>query len=74
MTVANPFTRIAKHGHNCYCGFFEEEDKFGYPTDEKEFGVSHGVDMITGQSVVLPWVSHPELLGAKFDQNIISKS
>jgi hypothetical protein len=52
------------------CGFFEKEDKFGYPTDEKEFGVSHGVDMITGQSVVLPWVSHPELLGAKFNQQI----
>ena len=52
------------------CGFFEKEDRFGYPTGEKEFGVSHGVDMITGQSVVLPCVSHPELLGAKFDQNL----
>ena len=41
------------------CGFFEKEDGFGYPTGEKEFGVSHGVDMITGQSVVLPCVSHP---------------
>ena len=40
------------------CGFFEKEDGFGYPTGEKEFGVSHGVDMITGQSVVLPCVSH----------------
>ena len=52
------------------CGFFEKEDSFGYPTGEKEFSVSHDVDMITGQSVVLPCVSHPELLGAKFDQNL----
>ncbi|GEM_PF-2712723 len=52
------------------CGYFQKEDRFGYLTGEKEFGVSHGVDMITGQYVVLPWVSHPELLGAKFDQNI----
>lgn len=52
------------------CGVFEKENKFGYPTGEKEFGVSHGVDMATGQSVVLPCVSRPELLGAKFDQNI----
>ena len=37
---------------------------------KKKFGVSHGVDMITGQSVVLPCVSHPELLGAKFDQTL----
>ena len=26
------------------CGFFEKEDGFGYPTGEKEFGVSHGID------------------------------
>ena len=50
------------------CGFFEKEDGFGYPTGEKEFGVSHGVDMNTDQIVILPPVSHPELLGAKFDQ------
>ena len=52
------------------CGFFEKEDIFGYLTGEKEFGVSHGVDMITDQIVILPPVSHPELLGAKFDQNL----
>ena len=52
------------------CGYFQKEDRFGYLTGEKEFGVSHGVDMITGQSVVLPCVSRPESLGAKFDQNI----
>lgn len=28
------------------CGLFEKEDGFGYPTGEKEFGVSHGVDII----------------------------
>jgi hypothetical protein len=50
------------------CGFFEKEDGFGYPTGEKEFGVSHGVDMNTDQIVILPPVSRPELLGAKFDQ------
>ena len=50
------------------CGFFEKEDRFGYPTGEKEFGVSHGVDMNTDQIVILPPVSRPELLGAKFDQ------
>lgn len=52
------------------CGFFEKEDGFGYPTGEKEFGVSHGVDMNTDQIVILPLVSRPEKLGAKFDQNI----
>ena len=50
------------------CGFFEKEDGFGYLTGEKEFGVSHGIDMNTDQIVILPPVSHPELLGAKFDQ------
>ena len=52
------------------CGFFEKEDSFGYPTGEKEFGVSHGIDMNTDQIVILPSVSHPEELGAKFDQNL----
>ena len=52
------------------CGFFEKEDGFGYPTGEKEFGVSHGIDMNTDQIVILPSVSRPELLGAKFDQQL----
>ena len=26
------------------CGLFEKEDSLGYPTGEKEFGVSHGID------------------------------
>ena len=26
------------------CGLFEKEDSFGYPTGEKEFGVSYGID------------------------------
>ena len=52
------------------CGYFQKEDRFGYLTGEKEFGVSHGVDMTTDESVVLPCVSHPELLGAKFDQQL----
>ena len=48
------------------CGLFEKEDSLGYPTGEKEFGVSHGIDMNTDQIVILPPVSRPELLGAKF--------
>ena len=52
------------------CGLFEKEDFLGYPTGEKEFGVSHGIDMNTDQIVILPPVSHPELLGAKFDQQL----
>ena len=52
------------------CGLFEKEDFLGYPTGEKEFGVSHGIDMNTDQFVVLPCASHPELLGAKFNQQL----
>ena len=49
------------------CGLFEKEDSLGYPTGEKEF---YGIDMNTDQIVILPPVSHPELLGAKFDQQL----
>lgn len=52
------------------CGLFEKYDFLGYPTGEKEFGVSHGIDMNTDQFVILPHVSHPESLGAKFDQQL----
>ena len=54
------------------CGLFEKEDSLGYPTGEKEFGVSHGIDMNTDQIVILPPVSHPELLGPNLINNLVN--
>lgn len=54
----------------CICGTFPKYDRNSFPTGEKEFVVSHGVDADTLQGVVLPNI-HPQLLGATFDHQLM---
>lgn len=49
-------------------GYFEEFDRFGYPTGKKVFGVSHGVNAETLNMISLPPVDHPRELGAVFNE------
>lgn len=44
-------------------------DRYGSPTGETEVLISHGVDMDTGNFVVLPNIP-PWMLGAVFDSDI----
>jgi hypothetical protein len=49
-------------------GWFDIYGEHGYPTGEKEFVVSHGVNLETGRNVVLP-CDHPNRLGAVYDHD-----
>lgn len=50
-------------------GWFDKLDRMGYKTGEKEFLVSHGVDLDTDKIVITP--NEPPLqLGAKFDEEL----
>jgi hypothetical protein len=50
-------------------GYFRKYDNSGRPTGNREFGVSHGIDMDTMENVVLPQL-HPRQLGARFDYEL----
>jgi len=45
------------------CGLFDVYGKGGHKTGRQEFVVSHGVDLDTDKTVILPCV-HPSELGA----------
>lgn len=47
----------------CITGWFDKYDHNGIKTGQKEFIVSHGIDMNTGRTVILP-CEHPSKLGA----------
>ena len=47
-------------------GNFPLYDKYGYPTEETEYVVSHGIDEKTLRNVTVPCV-HPSELGAQRD-------
>jgi hypothetical protein len=47
------------------CGWYDIFDHKGVSTGKKEFIVSHGVDEVTMNNIVLPQV-HPNLLGARY--------
>ena len=51
-------------------GWFPVYDRNGIPTGKKEFGTSHGVDMITGQNIITS-TDHPRDLGAEWDQEMM---
>ena len=53
----------------CITGWFKKYDKYGFPTSDKEFLVSHGINEDDDSIVVLP-NEHPECLGAKFDKTL----
>ena len=53
----------------CVTGNFPIYDRNGYPTGEKEFLVSHGIDYHMGQTVILPCV-HPQALGAVYSKTL----
>lgn len=42
----------------------------GIDTGQKEFVVSHGIDMDTGRNVILP-SEHPAKLGARYDKDLM---
>jgi hypothetical protein len=50
-------------------GNFPVYDHQGYATGKTEFVVSHGIDVETGKTVILP-NDHPRTLGGKFDYDI----
>ena len=49
--------------------YFDVWDIHGYPTGEKEFLVSHGIDTETMETIPLPGVL-PDELGATYDSTI----
>jgi hypothetical protein len=51
-------------------GWFPVYDRNGYPTGEKEFGTSHGVDLATGQDTITS-TEHPQKLGAVFNHEML---
>lgn len=50
----------------CVTGMFDMYDRHGIPTGHKELLVSHGIDMNTDKTVILP-CEHPAKIGARFD-------
>lgn len=50
-------------------GHYPKTDKYGYKTGETEFLTSHGVDIDSGQNIVVPQV-HPKHLGGVFNQQM----
>lgn len=50
-------------------GWFDKLDRFGYKTGEKEFLVSHGVDLDMDKIVITP-NEPPESLGATFSSEL----
>ena len=64
-------TTVAVDDHEptilCVTGWFDVYGKDGLATGDREFVVSHGVNLLTGRDVVLP-CEHPSTLGAKKDE------
>ncbi|NJN00203.1 MAG: hypothetical protein HC793_00510 [Aquincola sp.] len=53
----------------CITGTFDVM-RNGRPTGQKEFVVSHGIDEVTGRTVILP-NDHPARLGARLDRDLM---
>ena len=53
----------------CVTGWFPVYGDDGHYTGREEFVVSHGINMDTDETVILP-CEHPEILGAKYDIDI----
>jgi hypothetical protein len=51
-------------------GEFDIYDKDGTPTGKKEFVVSHGVNLKTGEIITMPQVPPLEIEGAYYDSEI----
>lgn len=53
----------------CVTGNFPVYDREGHTTGKKEFVVSHGVDFVTGKTVILP-SEPPHQIGARFSKTL----
>lgn len=51
-------------------GYFDKYDRNGHKTGEKEFVVSHGIDLETGKMVILPCDPPHTFRGAYIDSDI----
>ena len=50
-------------------GWFDKTDQYGRRTGEKEFLVSHGIDLNTDQTVITSCDPPSRIPGARFDNN-----
>ena len=51
-------------------GWFDEYDRYGMKTGKKVFGVSHGIDGETGETVIMSFENDPKHIGAVWNDNI----